>query len=265
MGALSQAAEAAGGWVHGITHQQFCGASAAFGEEACTTLQRLDVVQGTDLNERKNRLLAAGHCLVCLPGGVGTFDELFMAVALLATKLRDSLPILLINTRIEDGPGYYDGILQQLARAEEDGLLRKPWREYVSVVETPAEAVAWCVSCVHAEHTFRVEGLGCEGFSRTALTAINALHGTMFSSADTATEVMRVSGKINVAAVLMALESMGKPGTWAGVRPLRQADSSSPPHLSATAAAELRGAVCGAVALVAIAAAMRALSRAQQA
>ena len=38
-------------------------------------LESLEIVEGKDLTLRKRRLLDAGDCLVTLPGGVGTFDE----------------------------------------------------------------------------------------------------------------------------------------------------------------------------------------------
>ena len=41
--------------------------------------------------------------------------------------------------------GYYNGVIQQLERALKEGMLRKHWSEYVDVVETPADAVAWCL------------------------------------------------------------------------------------------------------------------------
>ena len=50
------------------------------------------------------------------------------------------LPVLIINT-----DGYYDGVITQLTRAWDEGMLRKHWTEYVEVVETPAAAVEWCL------------------------------------------------------------------------------------------------------------------------
>ena len=38
-------------------------------------LESLEIIEGKDLTVRKRRLLDAGDCLVTLPGGVGTFDE----------------------------------------------------------------------------------------------------------------------------------------------------------------------------------------------
>jgi len=115
MGALNEAVKSAGGRSLGVIHKQW------IGEEEASGLDKLIVVDGTDLSERKRLLLEAADALICLPGGVGTLDELFQAVAGVATGL-STLPVVLINT-----DGYYDGTLLQLRRAEEEGLLRVPY------------------------------------------------------------------------------------------------------------------------------------------
>ena len=138
MGACYNAAIKAGGRVHGITHRMFCKpGGSSLSEENAADLESLEIVEGKDLTERKRRLLDAGDCLVTLPGGVGTFDELFMAIAERGVGCSD-LPVLLLNTN-----GYYDGSIAQMVQAQKDGMLRKPWEAYVDVVTTPAEAVAW--------------------------------------------------------------------------------------------------------------------------
>ena len=252
MGAMAGAAEEAGGWVHGITHRQFMGGKGSFSEEACETLQRLDVVHGSDLNERKMRLFAAGHCLVCLPGGVGTFDELFVAVALLATGFRSALPICVINTPAPDGSGgFYDGIIAQLARADADGLLRKPWRDYLSVVSSAEEAVAWCISQVESVHTLHLmphtfdvmSALAPDGGTVRAVTdALDKVSGVQAASCDVTTKVVRVTGTVRPADLLKALEEVGMPAVWKGVTPLKPADSSKPPRVNVEFS---RGLFCG--------------------
>jgi len=84
MGGLNESAKEAGGRVRGIIHKTF------IGEEKASGLTELIVVGGSDLVERKRRLFEGAECIIALPGGVGTLDELFMAVALVATKLRTS-------------------------------------------------------------------------------------------------------------------------------------------------------------------------------
>lgn len=140
MGAVFNAVLEAGGKVHGITHRMFCKpGGSSLTEENAADLESLEIVEGRDLTMRKRRLLDAGDCLVTLPGGVGTFDELFMAIAERGVGCSD-LPVLILNT-----DGYYDGSIAQLTAALDGGMLRKHWTEYVDVVTTPEAAVAWCL------------------------------------------------------------------------------------------------------------------------
>lgn len=142
MNAFFQANRKAGGRVRGITHRMFIkpGGSSLSEENAVELgLESLEVVEGRDLTMRKRRLLDAGDCLVALAGGVGTFDELFMAIAERGAGF-GTLPVLVLNT-----DGYYAGSLEQLERAQKEGMLRKPWTEYLDVAATPEEAVAWCL------------------------------------------------------------------------------------------------------------------------
>ena len=69
MGALNEAAKAAGCTVRGVIHSMW------IGEEDAKGLDELFVVGGTDLTERKRKLLDDADVLVALPGGVGTLDE----------------------------------------------------------------------------------------------------------------------------------------------------------------------------------------------
>ena len=139
MGAFYEAVVAAGGRLHGITHRMFVQpGGSSLSEENAAELESLEIVEGVDLTLRKRRLLDSGDCLVALPGGVGTFDEIFMAIAELGVGCGE-LPICLLNT-----DGYYTGIVDQLKRADKEGMLRKRWSEYVTVVDTPEAALAWC-------------------------------------------------------------------------------------------------------------------------
>ena len=140
MGAFYKAVHATGGRLRGITHRMFVKpGGSSLSEENAAELESLEIVEGRDLTMRKRRLLDAGDCLVALPGGVGTFDELFMAIGERGLPNGGGLPVLVLNTN-----GYYDGALQQLQRAHKEGMLRKHWTDYAEVVTTPQAAVEWC-------------------------------------------------------------------------------------------------------------------------
>jgi len=140
MGAFYDGARKAGGRVRGITHRMFVKpGGSSLSEENAVELESLEIIEGRDLTMRKRRLLDAADCLVALPGGVGTFDELWMAIAELGVGCSE-LPVLVLNV-----DGYYDGSIMQLKRAGDEGMLRQPWNAYIEIVDTPAAAVKWCM------------------------------------------------------------------------------------------------------------------------
>ena len=141
MGAFYDGMKAEHGKVHGITHRMFIRpGGSSLSEENAADLESLEIVEGKDLTVRKRRLLDAGDCLVSLPGGVGTFEELWMAITERALPNGGGLPVLMLNTN-----GYYDGSIAQLDAAFKAGMLRYPLSAYMEVVSTPEAAVAWCL------------------------------------------------------------------------------------------------------------------------
>ena len=98
-------------------------------------------VAGDDLEERKRQLLHHGDCVIALPGGVGTFDELWDSVTCKALKLKGMThkPICLVNL-----DGYYDGFIVQMTRAQGDGLLYGVAANYFYVAKDVNDALNWC-------------------------------------------------------------------------------------------------------------------------
>ena len=74
MGALNKGCVENAGRVIGVIHAKW------IGEEDMEGIDMV-VVDGDDLQERKRQLSADADCLITLPGGVGTLDELFEAIA----------------------------------------------------------------------------------------------------------------------------------------------------------------------------------------
>jgi uncharacterized protein (TIGR00730 family) len=128
MGALADAALAAGGQVIGIMPE---------------FLRQLEIVHGglsefhvvEDMRIRKHLMLARSSAVIALPGGCGTFEELMEAITLRKLGLH-SHPIYIVNIA-----GYYDPLLQLFEGAERSGLFNRA-SEYFSVVETVEQAVA---------------------------------------------------------------------------------------------------------------------------
>lgn len=160
MGALNEALKAAGGRVCGVIHEKWVDGEAAEG------LDEMLVASGDDLSERKRLLLDGASCLIALPGGVGTLDELLHTVAGVHTRIAAPLPICVVNT-----DGYYDGLILQLQRAEDEGLLRMRYTQLLHVEDTPEAAVAWCVGA-SAPVPPRERQRGRELWRRLALGAV---------------------------------------------------------------------------------------------
>lgn len=97
-------------------------------EVAHTTLTELHFVE--TMHERKFRMVNLAKGVIALPGGYGTFDELFEILAWRQLKLYDG-PIAVLNVN-----GYYDLMLQQLDRCVADGFLRAENRELLIVADT---------------------------------------------------------------------------------------------------------------------------------
>src|SRR3546814_3326862 len=78
----------------------------------------------------------------------GTWDELF-EIAVERVLGFSQQPLCLINV-----DGYYDGIIQQMERAQKDQILYSQWRQMVHVVATAEEALERS-----EEHTSELQSL----------------------------------------------------------------------------------------------------------
>lgn len=80
-----------------------------------------------NLNDRKQLMMAQSDAFVVLPGGVGTLDEIF-CVAASATIGYHQKPIILYNIN-----GFWDSLVALLDDMNEKKMLRKPWRNQISI------------------------------------------------------------------------------------------------------------------------------------
>lgn len=102
-------------------------------EVAHSTLTEIHFVE--TMHERKYRMVQLAKGVITLPGGYGTFDELFEILAWRQLKLYDG-PVVIINTN-----GFYDLVLQQLDRMVADGFLKAANRDLLLVAESVDEAL----------------------------------------------------------------------------------------------------------------------------
>jgi len=142
MGAMADAAMAAGGEVHGIIPEFLTRVEA--GHQGITSLEIVD-----DMRSRKAKMLDASDAVIALPGGCGTFEELFEAMTL--KRLGQFLgPILLVNTR-----GYYDRLIAFLEQSVREHFMNPTHLEMWQTVTEPeqvptalGEAPAWSAGAI---------------------------------------------------------------------------------------------------------------------
>lgn len=95
------------------------------------------VASGPDLQERKKLLVKDADALVVLPGGPGTWDELWEMACGRNIGLHN-IPICLVNIN-----GYYDPFMQILQRAYDEKLTKLEPDKLIHACKTPREAVEW--------------------------------------------------------------------------------------------------------------------------
>ena len=135
MGALNRGARAKNGKILGVIHDMFTV------ETEDGLIQEMLISNGDTLSERKQLLVNNSDCVIVLPGGVGTLDELWESTCNKSLHLggMEKIPICILNIN-----GYYNGSIEQLKRAGKDNLLYQAVEEYLHVETTPLEALNWC-------------------------------------------------------------------------------------------------------------------------
>lgn len=128
MGSIADAVLENGGQVTGVI-PNFLAAL----EVAHKTLTEIHFVE--TMHERKFRMVQLSKGVITLPGGYGTFDELFEILAWRQLKLYDG-PIILINVN-----GYYDLVLRQLDRCVADGFLKPENRQLLQIATSVDDAL----------------------------------------------------------------------------------------------------------------------------
>lgn len=115
MGAVADAALAAGGDVIGVIPEALVGAEVA--HRGCTELH---VVPG--MHERKRMFTDLSDGFITLPGGVGTMDELWEAISWAQLGYHQK-PVGLLNVA-----GFYDGLIAFNQRMGDVGFVREAHR-----------------------------------------------------------------------------------------------------------------------------------------
>jgi uncharacterized protein (TIGR00730 family) len=125
MGAVADAALAGGGEVIGVIPSHL-----ESREIAHRGLTELRVV--ASMHERKALMADLSDAFVALPGGLGTFEELFEVATWSQLGIHDK-PLGLLNVRV-----YYDLLDQHLARAVQERFIHPEHRNLITLAKDPA-------------------------------------------------------------------------------------------------------------------------------
>jgi uncharacterized protein (TIGR00730 family) len=88
-----------------------------------------------DMHERKNRMARMADAVIALPGGTGTFEEMFEIITWKMLGLFVK-PIIILNT-----DHYYDPLLDMLERTADRHFMNPVFKKLWAVANTPAEAM----------------------------------------------------------------------------------------------------------------------------
>lgn len=128
MGALADAALAAGAEVHGVIPDKLM--DFELGHQGLTELH---VVGG--MHARKQKMASLSDAFIALPGGWGTLEEFFEATTWTQLQYHDK-PVGLLNRF-----GYYDHLIAFLKHALDEHFIRDRYRDLISVATDPDELI----------------------------------------------------------------------------------------------------------------------------
>jgi hypothetical protein len=124
MGALAEAALAAGGQVYGVIPEKL--RALELGHDGLTELFVVD-----SMHTRKTMMAQLSDGFVAMPGGFGTLEEIFEATTWTQLNYHRK-PVGLLNV-----DGYFDALLAFLTRATEEGFIRRDHDGLLRAAATP--------------------------------------------------------------------------------------------------------------------------------
>lgn len=140
MATVADAARNAGGKVIGVTPQLFV--EKGFGDDQCDEL-----IVTENLRDRKAMMEKRGDAFVALPGGLGTFEEIFDIVVHRQLGFHTK-PIVLLNI-----DGYYDTLIQMIQEGVEKHFIKIESRRLFVTAPTVDSVIA----CLRSPRQFRAE------------------------------------------------------------------------------------------------------------
>lgn len=144
MGVIAETVMKGGGEVIGVIPRSLYDREIAY--EGVT---RLHVVEG--MHPRKAKMAELSNAFIALPGGFGTFEELFEAITWLQLGYH-SKPIGVL-----DVAGYFGPFLSMVDSAVREGFIRQQFRGLFTSGKVPAELVQRLLSKIPARDTSRLD------------------------------------------------------------------------------------------------------------
>ena len=132
MGAVANGALDNGGHVIGV-------APKFFDEPGVLLKDSCEFIFTETMSERKDIMIDMADAFICLPGGIGTFEE-FFEVLTLKQLGQHAMSISLLNTR-----DYYDDFNSMMAVTAKRGFMSMACLDLYKLCHSPAEAIAHCL------------------------------------------------------------------------------------------------------------------------
>ena len=143
MGIVAESTRAAGGRVVGIIPQALV--EREWAHEGCDELHVVDT-----MHERKRMMMERADAFLALPGGIGTFEELFEAWTWRQLGYHDK-PVGILNSH-----GFYTHLMSFMQQVVTDGFLGEWQMDLVQVGDqAPAllQSLVQAAGLSHAAHT----------------------------------------------------------------------------------------------------------------
>ncbi len=129
MGAVAEGALQAGGEVTGVIPDGLNTPRLAH-----ASLTHLEILP--DIQQRKARMSELADAFIALPGGFGTFDELFESLTWAQIGLHHK-PVGLLNTR-----GYFDPLVALIDHALKEGFIYPEHRQLICQAALPEDLLS---------------------------------------------------------------------------------------------------------------------------
>jgi len=146
MGIVADSTRAAGGRVVGIIPSALV--SREWAHEGCDELHVVET-----MHQRKRMMMERADVFLALPGGIGTFEELFEVWTWRQLGYHDK-PMGILN-----GQGYYDRLMHFMSQVVQDGFLSNWQMDLVQIGDAPTpllKALVQAAGLNHAAHPERI-------------------------------------------------------------------------------------------------------------